>query len=87
MISGERSISSSYFRYLLIRVRADVYVVDCAPGQDLDETSLGRKYAMLARGPIHFSAARTHAQEKQAWNLIIILGCFPVYLIHALPFP
>jgi hypothetical protein len=56
---------------------ADVYVVDCAPGQDLAETSLGRKYAMLARPSNHFPAARTHAQEKPAWKLIIILGCFP----------
>ena len=43
-------------------------MVDCAPGQDLAETSLGRKYAMLARASIYFWAARTHAQEKPAWK-------------------
>jgi hypothetical protein len=58
---GRPNIRPHYFPYLLIRVRADVHVVDCAPGQDLAETSLGRKYAMLARPSNHFSAAGTLA--------------------------
>jgi NADPH:quinone reductase-like Zn-dependent oxidoreductase len=41
----------------------------------------------VARPFNHFPAARTHAPEKQGWKLIIILGCFLVYLIHPLPSP
>jgi hypothetical protein len=61
MISGDRTLDPNIFPNLLIRVPADVYVVDCALGQDLAEPSLGRKYAMLARPSNDFSAARTLA--------------------------
>jgi len=72
---------------LLIRVRANIYVIDCSPLEDGAKASLGRKYAMLVRQANHFSAARTHAPETQGWKLIIILGCFPVYLFPALLSP